>query len=84
MTTNTTISTTARRPMRALASVRDDLRQRRQAREHYRALSRELASYTSASDVNDLLGLISKETGPEAEQIREILSHNLGSRALAS
>jgi hypothetical protein len=59
------------------SSIRDELRQRRTANAEHRALQQELASYNTSSDVNDLLGVIKDQDGPEAEQIREILLGNL-------
>jgi hypothetical protein len=56
--------------------VRDDLRDRRQARANRRSLERELASYSSRSDMDDLLAMISDQTDPDAELIREILNRN--------
>ena len=42
----------------------------------YDALKRELASYQTAREVDDLLGVIANQEGPEAQQIREILLDN--------
>lgn len=60
-----------------ITSLRDELRQRREERASYDALRRELASYQTAREVDDLLGVISTQEGPEAEQIRDILLDNL-------
>ncbi len=59
-----------------LATLRDDLRQQRQARREYRTLVRDLSSYTSRSDIDDLMAIVDRESGPEAETIREILNQN--------
>lgn len=77
-THNHTDTTTTRRPF--LATVRDELRQRRLARREYRDLARELASYTSRSDINDLMAVLDREAGPEADRIRQILNQNLQAR----
>ena len=80
-TTNTqthrTTDTGRPRALRALSSVRDDLRERRQARAEYRALERDLASYTTHAQVEDLLAAIRGEDSFEAETIRAILGRNL-------
>ena len=60
-----------------LTKIRDDLRERRKARARYQTLQRELASYQTRREIDDLLGAISEQEGPEAEQIREILLDNL-------
>lgn len=64
----------------ALVAVRDELRERRRVRAEYRSLERDLVSYTSRSDVDDLLAALGGQTGVEAEQIREILTRNLQTR----
>ncbi|HEX2892748.1 MAG TPA: hypothetical protein VHO29_01945 [Marmoricola sp.] len=62
-----------RPPVRLVATVRDELRERREERAARRSLERELASYQSASEVNDLLGLLRTEDSAEADELREIL-----------
>lgn len=57
--------------------VRDDLAARRAQRADYRSLQRELASYRSQADVNDLLALVSDQEGAEVDMIRSILTGNL-------
>ena len=65
------------RPVRNLvSSVQDELRERREVRVAYRALERELASYRTPHEIADLLGTISDQESPEAEQIRDILLNN--------
>lgn len=71
-------TTTPRRPF--AVAVRDELRERRDARREYRALSRELASYTTRSDVDDLLAAVDRQGSPGGEQIREILNRNVLAR----
>ncbi len=55
----------------------DTLRKRRAARAAYRSLRQELASYGTSREVDDLLGSIKDQEGPEAQQIRDILLDNL-------
>jgi hypothetical protein len=65
-------------PVRGLFStIRDELRERREARARYDDLKRELASYNTTREVDDLLGVVMNQEGPEAEQIRDILLDNL-------
>jgi hypothetical protein len=59
-----------------VATVRDELRERRQERAARRTLERELATYTSPSDVNDLLALLSDQDSPDADHVREIVLRN--------
>lgn len=71
-----TISLT--RPTRELVStLRAELRTRRENRAAHKALERELGSYRTAREVDDLLGTIQYEEGPEADQVREFLLGNL-------
>ena len=83
---NTTHSTeTARSRAHVVwASVRDELRERRQARAEYRSLERDLASYNTRAEVDDLLGSIHDDEGPDAERVRQILVRNLHRNQLAS
>ena len=60
-----------------ITTIRDELRERRAARAAHETLKRELASYQTAREVNDLLGVIADQEGPEAHQIRDILLDNL-------
>ncbi|MCW2712552.1 MAG: hypothetical protein JWP24_2746, partial [Marmoricola sp.] len=46
----------------------------------YRTLRRELASYTTRADVDDLLATIEGQENAEAEMIRSILVDNLQRR----
>ena len=73
-------STAVSRPRQVLAHVRDDLRERRIARRNFRALSRELASYNTRAEVDDLLAAVDNQPGAEADQIRLILHRNLARR----
>jgi len=56
-----------------VSSIREELSERREARAAYRALEQELASYRAPHEIADLLGTISDQESPEAEQIRDIL-----------
>lgn len=67
--------------LRILTDVRDELRERRQARAAYRALERDLASYSSPAEVDDLLAAVSGQDDAEAQAIRDILMSNLRRRA---
>lgn len=60
--------------------VRDDLSERRHVRAQYRVLQRELASYTTRNQVDDLLGTIEGQQGAEVDMIRNILASNLQQR----
>lgn len=59
------------------ANVRDELRERRQARAAHRALERELATYTTPAEVDDLLGALRGQDGAGPDEIRGILARNL-------
>ena len=59
-----------------VATVRDELRDRRAARASQRTLERELASYHTAADVNDLLGSLRGQDDAAVEEIREIVVRN--------
>lgn len=67
------MNTFLRPSTRLVATVRDELRERRQERAARRSLERELASYTSPSEVNDLLTLMSDVDSTEADAMREVL-----------
>lgn len=60
-----------------LASIVKSARERREARAQYKALQQELATFRTEREVDDLLGVISDQDGPDAEQIRDILLDNL-------
>ena len=59
-----------------VATVRDELRGRRSERANRRSLHRQLASYTTRSDVNDLLGSLQGQDDRAAQEIREIVLRN--------
>ncbi len=82
-TTTQTTETARSRPHRAWATVRDELRDRRQARAEYRSLESDLASYNTRAEVDDLLASIGSAEGPDAERMRLILARNLHRNQLA-
>ena len=85
MNTTTHRTTSARsRATNLWATVRDELRERRQDRAEYRALERDLASYNTRAEVDDLLGSIRTAEGPDAERMRLILARSLHRNQLAS
>jgi hypothetical protein len=59
-----------------VATVRDELRDRRQARLARRTLERELGSYSTAAQRNDLLGSLQGQDDAATEQVREIVMRN--------
>lgn len=78
MNTTTSSSTTTRsRSRQLLTAVRDELRERRKARAEERALERELATYATVSEVDDLLGSLRGQDDAEVDRIRSILTRNL-------
>ncbi|HEU5391529.1 MAG TPA: hypothetical protein VFV73_37075 [Streptosporangiaceae bacterium] len=62
-----------------LSAVREHIRENREARAGRAALERELASYSSASDLNDLHAILDRYSDHETAQIRRILAsrHNI-------
>jgi hypothetical protein len=64
-------------PRRALATMRDDLRQRRDVRASYRELEHALSAYSSRSEIGDLLATIARQDGPETQRVRRILARKL-------
>jgi hypothetical protein len=54
-----------------------ELSERRRDRASYRALTRRLATYTTQTDVDDLLATIEGKADADAEMIRSILAGNL-------
>jgi hypothetical protein len=66
-----------RPPGQLVASVRDELRERREARAERRVLERELASYTTPAEVNDLLGSLRGQDERAVQDIRDAVVRNL-------
>ncbi|HET7820406.1 MAG TPA: hypothetical protein VFL10_02685 [Ornithinibacter sp.] len=60
-------------------TVKDELRERREARVALNQLRADLEHYRTPSDIDDLLASVDGEDTPEAEMIRGILSENLRS-----
>lgn len=60
-----------------VASLREDLRARSAARAARRRLQAELASYSTKSDIDDLLAAVDREESVEAEVMRDILHSQL-------
>lgn len=62
-------------------TVRDELRERREARAHEHALRRELSGYCSPAEIEDLLAILDRQEGEgtshDAPVIRMILLDNL-------
>lgn len=57
-----------------LTAVREQIRENREERAARAALERELASYSSASDLNDLHAILDRYSDQETAQIRRILA----------
>jgi hypothetical protein len=81
MNTAPRLSNTTSRPLRRLATMRDELRDRRRARASYRELERSLAPYASRSEANDLLATIAHQDGPDADRVRRMVARNLQHQA---
>jgi hypothetical protein len=73
--TNTIQNTS--RGHRLWTAVRDELSRRRLAVAQTRGLRRDLATYTTPHQVDDLLAAFEGEEGPEFDTMRSILSSNL-------
>ncbi len=67
------ISTTINERM---TTIRNQVRERRQERAEHRALERELASYRTPSEIDELLVVLGQHEGPEAQEVRNILLQN--------
>jgi hypothetical protein len=61
---------------RFLFEIRGELHDRREARAARRALEQELSSYTTPAEMDDLLATLRGQEGPDAEEIRGILTRN--------
>lgn len=62
---------------KVLATARNGLRERRQARAEHRQLKRELASYTTIAEVDDLLHSLRGQDQASTDEIRAIVARNL-------
>ena len=67
-----TMNTSSR--TRLWAALRDQFRASRHALTAQRALERELANYTSQSDLDDLYAMLDRYSDQETAQIRRILA----------
>jgi hypothetical protein len=56
------------------AAIRDELREAREARAARKALERDLASYTTPADLNDLDAILDRHSDEETADIRRILA----------
>jgi len=65
-----------RQPTELISEVRTTLESRRTRREAQRELRRDLASYTSDAEINDLLALLDSHDDAEADVVRSILLDN--------
>jgi len=66
-----------RPPAQLVATVRDELRERREARAERRTLERELGTYTTPAEVNDLLGSLQGQDDRAVADIRDIVLRNM-------
>ena len=58
-----------------LSTVREQLRESRVEHARRVSLARELSSYHSTADLNDLHAILDRYSDRETEQIRRILAH---------
>jgi hypothetical protein len=58
----------------SLAAIRGELREAREARAARKALERDLASYTTQADLNDLDAILERHSDEETADIRRILA----------
>ncbi len=60
-----------------ISSLRSNFREQRAAAAGRRALERELRSYSTPAEIDDLLAAVDRSDDPEAEFMRAILTDNL-------
>jgi hypothetical protein len=65
---------TTRSPAPLLATIREELRATRKARAARKTMERELASYTSLRDLNDLDAILDRHSDQETAAIRRIVA----------
>jgi hypothetical protein len=65
---------TAYSPAPLWAAIRKEIRETREARTARKTLERELASYTSSRDLNDLGAILDRHSDQETATIRRILA----------
>ena len=68
------METTTRTLGRRLMAIREEIRDTRDARAARKSLADELATYTSASDLNDLDAILDRYSDEETADIRRILA----------
>ena len=68
-------STILRPSARLVATVRDELRERRTARANRRSLERELATFDTPAQISDLLGSMRGQDDAAADAVRSIILH---------
>jgi hypothetical protein len=69
------------RSRQLLVTMRDELRERRRVRASYRDLERQLATYGTRREADDLLAAIAHQDGPDADRVRRILARNMQHQA---
>ena len=72
-TTQSQVLTKDHRLTAAMASVRDELRTRRETRAARRQLFRDLSVYTSAADLDDLYATLARYDDERSAPVREVL-----------
>lgn len=78
MTTTTNhIATAAPKVARLVATVRDELRERRALRAAARELENDLAAYTTPREIDDLLATLDRGEDAEVSPMRAVLARNL-------
>jgi len=68
------METTTRMISPRLAAIRDELRIARAARAERKSLERDLSTYTSVSDLNDLGAILDRHSDEDTAEIRHILA----------
>jgi hypothetical protein len=58
------------------ATIREDLRARRSAREARNALERDIASYTTPAELNELNSMLQRHDDAEVVEIRRIVDRH--------
>ncbi len=67
----------APRVARLVGTARDELRERRAVRAAARDLARDLGTYTTPREIEDLLATLERSEEPAAEAMRSLLTANL-------
>ncbi len=68
---------TSSRTRQLITTVRDDLRERRQVRAEQRLLERQIATYATPHEIDDLLASLSRDDSVEADRMRSMLTRNM-------